>query len=337
MSETNNYVLFPIKYHEIWKHYKRHMSTFWTVEEVDLSKDLKDWEKLSNDERHFISHVLAFFAASDGIVNENLSTRFLDDIKAPEARCFYGFQISIENIHSEMYSLLIDTYIKDINERNRMFNAIEHIPAVKRKAEWALKWINDDISSYTKRMIAFSAVEGIFFSGSFCAIYWLKERGLMPGLTFSNELISRDEGLHTDFAVLMNYMMQNMSKEELIEFFEWKGEDEIDVVSLNEEEAHELFEEAVDIEKEFITDAVPCQMIGMNADLMKQYIEFVADRLLVQLGYNKKWYSKNPFDFMELISMRTKTNFFEKKVGEYLKSGVGKSEEDNKFIIGAEY
>lgn len=332
MSERNHYVLFPIKYNEIWNHYKRQMSTFWTVEEVDLSKDYKDWEKLSDDERHFVSHVLAFFAASDGIVLENLVLRFMDDIKAPEGRCFYGFQASIENIHSEMYSLLIDTYIKNPVEQDRMFNAIETIPPVKKKAEWALKWVGDKDSRFIYRLMAFAAVEGIFFSGSFCAIYWLKERSLMPGLTFSNELISRDEGLHTDFAVLLKHMLEHMSRDELKEFFEWEDDDVEDVI-MSQEDAHALFQEAVDIEKEFITDAVPCQMIGMNADLMKQYIEFVADRLLVQLGYDKIWNSTNPFDFMELISMRTKTNFFEKKVGEYVKSGVGKSGEDNEFII----
>lgn len=332
MNEQNHYVLFPIKYNDIWNHYKRHMSTFWTVEEVDLSKDMKDWEKLSNDERHFISHVLAFFAASDGIVLENLALRFMDDIKAPESRCFYGFQIAIENIHSEMYSLLIDTYIKDVKDRNLMFNAIETISPVKKKAEWALKWAGDKDSTFISRLMAFVAVEGIFFSGSFCAIYWLKERGLMPGLTFSNELISRDEGLHTDYAVLLKYMLEHMSREELKNFFEW-NDDEVEDVIMSQKDVHALFEEAVNIEKEFITDAVPCQMIGMNADLMKQYIEFVADRLLVQLGYNKIWNSTNPFDFMELISMRTKTNFFEKKVGEYIKSGVGKSDKDNEFHI----
>ena len=332
MNEQNHYVLFPIKYNDIWNHYKRHMSTFWTVEEVDLSKDMKDWEKLSNDERHFISHVLAFFAASDGIVLENLALRFMDDIKAPESRCFYGFQIAIENIHSEMYSLLIDTYIKDVKDRNLMFNAIETISPVKKKADWALKWAGDKDSTFISRLMAFVAVEGIFFSGSFCAIYWLKERGLMPGLTFSNELISRDEGLHTDYAVLLKYMLEHMSREELKNFFEW-NDDEVEDVIMSQKDVHALFEEAVNIEKEFITDAVPCQMIGMNADLMKQYIEFVADRLLVQLGYNKIWNSTNPFDFMELISMRTKTNFFEKKVGEYVKSGVGKSDKDNEFHI----
>jgi ribonucleoside-diphosphate reductase beta chain len=333
MNERNHYVLFPIKYNEIWNHYKRHMSTFWTVEEVDLSKDYKDWEKLSDDEKHFISHVLAFFAASDGIVLENLVLRFMEEVKAPEGRCFYGFQAAIENIHSEMYSLLIDTYIKDAVEKDRLFNAIETIPPVKKKAEWALKWMGDTSSSFITRVVAFAAVEGIFFSGSFCAIYWLKERSLMPGLTFSNELISRDEGLHTDFAVLLKHMMEHMSQEELKQFFEWEDGEEMDVGTISQEDVHEIFKEAVEIEKEFITDAVPCQMIGMNADLMKQYIEFVADRLLVQLGYDKVWNSTNPFDFMELISMRTKTNFFEKKVGEYVKSGVGKSEEDNEFII----
>lgn len=310
--QPNRFVMFPLQYPEVWEHYKRALSCFWTVEEVDLSKDYTDWEKLSDDEKHFVSHVLAFFAASDGIVLENLATRFSTEIEIPEVRAFYGFQIAIENIHSEMYSLLIDTYIKDERMKHKLFNAIDNFPAVKQKAEWALKWIDDKDSNFATRCVAFAVVEGIFFSGSFCAIYWLKERNLMPGLTFSNELISRDEGFHTDFAVLLYSMLE---------------------VPLSDERIHELFKEAVEIEKQFIMNAVPCEMIGMNADLMSQYIEFVADRLLVQLGHPKIWNTNNPFDFMELISMRTKTNFFEKKVGEYLKSGVGKSGEDNEFII----
>lgn len=295
----DRFVLFPIKYDEIWEMYKKAEASFWTAEEIDLSGDLKDWGRLTPGEKHFIKHVLAFFAASDGIVNENLTVNFMREVQIPEARSFYGFQIMIENIHSETYSLLIDTYIKDTDEKRTLFNAIETVPYVKKKAEWALHWIES--KSFIERLVAFAAVEGIFFSGSFCAIFWLKKRGLMPGLSFSNELISRDEGLHCDFACLLYKMIQN---------------------KLSKKRVHEIIENAVEIEKEFICDALPVDLIGMNSKLMSQYIEFVADRLLVALGYPKIYYAINPFDFMELISLQGKTNFFEKRVGEYQKAGV---------------
>lgn len=301
---SDRYVLFPIKHQSIWEAYKDALAAIWTVEEVDLSKDKTDWAKLSDDDRHFIKHVLAFFAASDGIVLENLAIRFMQDVPIPEVRCFYGFQIAMENIHSEMYSLMIDTYITNPDEKDHLFKAIENIPCIAKKADWAKKWIGDQTSTFAKRLIAFAVVEGIFFSGSFCAIYWLKKRGLMPGLTFSNELISRDEGMHTDFACLLYHTYLN-------------GEDQ-----LEQSEVHQIIEEAVAIEKEFICDALPCNLIGMNSDMMSTYIEFVADRLLAQLGYDKKWMAKNPFDFMEMISLRQKTNFFEKRVGEYVKASV---------------
>ena len=293
------FVLFPIKHDEIWKMYKKAEASFWTAEEIDLSSDLKDWEKLTSGERHFISHVLAFFAASDGIVNENLAVNFMREVQLPEARSFYGFQIMIENIHSETYSLLIDTYIKDPDEKRKLFNAIETVPCVKKKANWALRWIES--KDFIERPVAFAAVEGIFFSGSFCSIFWLKKRGLMPGLSFSNELISRDEGLHCDFACLLYKMIQN---------------------KLSKERIYEIITDAVEIEKEFVSDALPVDLIGMNSKLMCQYIEFVADRLLVTLGYPKLYHKTNPFDFMELISLQGKTNFFEKRVGEYQKAGV---------------
>jgi len=285
--------------------YKKAEASFWTAEEVDLSKDIHDWSnRLNDDERHFISHVLAFFAASDGIVNENLIERFSNEVQAAEARCFYGFQIMMENIHSETYSLLIDTYIKDPAQREYLFDAIETVPCVKRKAEWALRWISDKRSSFGERLIAFAAVEGIFFSGSFASIFWLKKRGLMPGLTFSNELISRDEGMHTDFACLLFSHLQRRPHPDIVE---------------------RIIREAVAIEQEFLTDALPCKLIGMNADLMCQYIEFVADRLLVSLG-NEKYYNKsNPFDFMDMISLQGKTNFFEKRVSDYAKAGINHS------------
>ncbi len=310
-ENPNRYVIFPIKYDDIWEAYKNHMSVFWTAEELDLSDDKLDWEnKLNDDERHFIKNILAFFAASDGIVNENLAQRFMAEVQIPEIRCFYGFQIAMENVHNESYSLLIDTYITDGEEKGKLFNAIETIPSVGKKAKWALKWIEDDESEFATRLIAFAAVEGIFFSGSFCAIYWLKKRGLMPGLTFSNELISRDEGLHTDFACLLYSYIKNRR---------------------SQEEIHGMFKEAVEIEKEFINDSIPCRLIGMNAELMSEYIEFVADRLLVQLGYDKMWNTKNPFDFMELISLRVKANFFERRVGEYKKANVGTKKEDREL------
>ncbi|GGC62790.1 ribonucleoside-diphosphate reductase [Pedobacter quisquiliarum] len=304
-ENKDRFVLLPIKYPEIWEMYKKTEASFWTAEEIDLSDDQKHWDGLNDGERHFISHVLAFFAASDGIVNENLAVNFMREVQLPEARCFYGFQIMMENIHSETYALLIDTYIKDPVEKDRLFNAIETVPCVKRKAEWALRWI--DGGNFAERLVAFAAVEGIFFSGSFCSIFWLKKRGLMPGLTFSNELISRDEGMHCEFACLLYRMLEN---------------------KLSEEAVQGIIRDAVEIEKEFVTDALPVALIGMNAKLMSQYIEFVADRWLVELGYSKIYNTTNPFDFMEMISLQGKTNFFEKRVGDYQKSGVLTSTED---------
>ncbi|SMQ54562.1 unnamed protein product [Zymoseptoria tritici ST99CH_1A5] len=296
------FVLFPIKYHEIWQMYKKAEASFWTAEEIDLSKDLHDWNKrLNDDERFFISHVLAFFAASDGIVNENLIERFSGEVQIPEARCFYGFQIMMENIHSETYSLLIDTYISEPKQRTYLFNAIDNIPCIRKKADWALRWISDKNSTFACRLIAFAAIEGIFFSGSFASIFWLKKRGLMPGLTFSNELISRDEGMHTDFACLLFSHLNNKPSNQVVE---------------------DIITEAVVIEQEFLTDALPCALLGMNAKLMCQYIEFVADRLLLALGNQKHYNATNPFDFMENISLGGKTNFFEKRVGDYQKAGV---------------
>ncbi len=298
-ENKDRFVILPINYPAIWEMYKKHEASFWTAEEIDLSDDQKHWDSLSDGERHFVSHVLAFFAASDGIVNENLAVNFMSEVQVPEARCFYGFQIMMENIHSETYALLIDSYIKNPTEKDRLFHAIDTVPCVKKKAEWALKWINN--GNFAQRLVAFAAVEGIFFSGSFCSIFWLKKRGLMPGLTFSNELISRDEGLHCEFACLLYSMLKNQ---------------------LSQEEVTEIIADAVVIEKEFVTDALPVRLIGMNADLMAQYIEFVADRWLVELGYDKLYNATNPFDFMEMISLQGKTNFFEKRVGDYQKSGV---------------
>ena len=298
--------MFPIIDEDIWKMYKKQMDCFWRAEEIDLSKDIKHWATLNNDEQHFIKHILAFFAASDGIVLENLGQRFMNEVQIAEARAAYGFQIMMENIHSETYSLLIDTLVKEEREKTNLFEAINNYPCIKKKADWAIKWINDKRSSFATRLIAFAAVEGIFFSGSFCSIYWLKKRGLMPGLTFSNELISRDEGMHTDFAVLLFSKLQKKPKKAKV---------------------IELIKEAVQIEQEFITEALPCKLIGMNAKLMKQYIEFVADRLIVQLGYPKIYNSANPFDFMEMISLEGKTNFFEKRVGDYSLSNNDKSED----------
>ena len=315
-ENPNRFVLFPIKYPDIWEKYKQHVSVFWTAEEINLDQDLSDWEKLNKGEKHFIKNILAFFAGSDGIVLENLGSRFMNEIQLPEAKCFYGFQITMENIHSETYSLLIDTYVKNKEEKHKLLNAIETIPCVKKKAEWALKWINDSESDFQTRLVAFASIEGIFFSGSFCAIFWLKKRGLMPGLAFSNELISRDEGLHTDFAVLLYSYIQN---------------------KLSEEKIHKIIKEAVSIEKEFIIDSLPCNLIGMNSILMAQYIEFCADRLITQLGYNKIWNSKNPFTFMEMISLTGKTNFFEKRVGEYSKAGVGIDKNKMKFNLDASF
>ncbi|WP_343702670.1 ribonucleoside-diphosphate reductase small subunit [Chitinophaga sp.] len=313
-DNKDRFVLLPINYPAIWEQYKRHEASFWTAEEIDLSSDLKDWASLNDGERHFISHVLAFFAASDGIVNENLAVNFMSEVQIPEARCFYGFQIMMENIHSETYALLIDTYVKDPVEKDRLFHAIETVPAVKKKAEWALRWIEN--GTFAQRLVAFAAVEGIFFSGSFCSIFWLKKRGLMPGLTFSNELISRDEGLHCEFACLLYSMLQG---------------------KLTEAEVHEIIGDAVAIEKEFITDALPAALIGMNADLMKQYIEFVADRWLVALGCKKMFNSTNPFDFMEMISLQGKTNFFEKRVGDYQKAGVMGNKETQTFSLDEDF
>lgn len=310
------FVIFPIKFQDIFQMYKKAVASFWTVEEVDLSKDLGDWDKLKDDERHFISHVLAFFAASDGIVNENLVERFCQDVQVPEARCFYGFQIAMENIHSEMYSLLINTYIRDTEEQGKLFNAIETLPCVKKKADWALKWIANDTATYAERIVAFAAVEGIFFSGSFSAIFWLKKRGLMPGLTFSNELISRDEGLHTDFACLMFKHL---------------------VAKPSQEHVQSIIADAVKIEQEFLTDALPVNLIGMNCILMRQYIEFVADRLLMELSCDKLYNVENPFDFMENISLEGKTNFFEKRVGEYQKCGVMAGTEQRSFTLDADF
>ena len=296
-EEEKRYVIFPIRHEEIWKMYKKAEANFWTAEELDLSKDLKDFQLTMNEgERYFVENILAFFAASDGIVNENLVERFCNEVQLLEAKFFYGFQIAVENIHSETYSLLIDTYVKDNIKKEKLFNAIETIPSVKKKADWALKWINDMSSTFGTRVIAFAAVEGIFFSGSFCSIFWLKKRGLMPGLCHSNELISRDEGLHTEFAVLMYSMLKDKPSKEVI---------------------LQIIQEAVELEKEFITESLPCDLIGMNKNLMKQYIEHISDRLLLMIGLEKVYYVENPFPWMELISVQGKTNFFEKRVGEY--------------------
>jgi ribonucleoside-diphosphate reductase beta chain len=314
-ENADRFVLFPIEYDEIWNMYKQAEASFWTAEEIDLSQDTKDWDRLNDDERHFIKHVLAFFAASDGIVNENLAMNFSNEVQAPEARCFYGFQIAIENIHSETYSLLIDTYIKDGKEKDYLFHAVENVPCVGKKADWALRWISSS-NSFAERLVAFAAVEGIFFSGSFCSIFWLKKRGLMPGLTFSNELISRDEGLHVDFACLIYHHLRNKVSEQTIK----------DIIC-----------SAVELEREFITDALPVSLIGMNADLMGQYIEFVADRLLVAFGCSKQYNASNPFDWMELISLPGKTNFFEKRVAEYQKAGVMTDRESQAFSLDEDF
>jgi ribonucleoside-diphosphate reductase beta chain len=307
-ENPNRFVLFPIEHHDIWQMYKQQQACIWTAEEIDLAQDLNDWRnKLTDDERYFIKNVLAFFAASDGIVNENLAENFVSEVQYTEAKFFYGFQIMMENIHSETYSLLIDTYIQDPAEKDMLFHAIDTIPAVKKKAEWALKWVNSP--HFQERLVAFAAVEGIFFSGSFCSIFWLKKRGLMPGLSFSNELISRDEGMHTDFAVMLhNNHLANKVPESRIK---------------------EIIMSALEIEKEFITESLPIRLIGMNSDLMKQYLEFVADRLLMDLGCSRVYNSENPFDFMANISLQGKTNFFEKRVGEYQKSGVMNKSEDS--------
>ncbi|AXB55535.1 MULTISPECIES: ribonucleotide-diphosphate reductase subunit beta [Flavobacterium] len=310
-ENKNRFVIFPIKHHDIWEWYKKMEASFWTAEEIDLHQDLTDWNnKLNDDERYFIKHILAFFAASDGIVNENLAENFVNEVQYAEAKFFYGFQIMMENIHSETYSLLIDTYVKDEAEKAELFNALEVFPAIGKKAEWALKWIESD--SFAERLIAFAAVEGIFFSGAFCSIYWLKKRGLMPGLTFSNELISRDEGVHCDFAVhLHNHHLVNKVPKERIK---------------------EIIVDALDIERQFVTESLPVSLIGMNAGLMTQYLEFVADRLLVELGCERVYGSANPFDFMDMISLQGKTNFFEKRVAEYQKSGVMNTDSDAQKI-----
>ncbi|XP_062985971.1 ribonucleoside-diphosphate reductase subunit M2 B [Elgaria multicarinata webbii] len=315
-KNPRRFVIFPIQYPDIWKMYKKAQASFWTAEEVDLSKDLPHWHKLKPEEKYFISHILAFFAASDGIVNENLVERFSQEVQVPEARCFYGFQILIENVHSEMYSLLIDTYIRDPEKREFLFNAIETMPHVKKKADWALRWITDREATFGLRVVAFAAVEGIFFSGAFAAIFWLKKRGLMPGLTFSNELISRDEGLHCDFACLMFRYLVNKPSEERVK---------------------EIIVNAVEIEQEFLTEALPVGLIGMNCILMKQYIEFVADRLLLELGFSKVFEVENPFDFMENISLEGKTNFFEKRVSEYQRFAVMAETNDNVFTLDADF
>ena len=315
-SNNSRFVLFPIQHDDIWSFYKKAEASFWTAEEIDLSPDLIDWEnKLNDDERHFIKHVLAFFAASDGIVNENLAENFLAEVQYTEAKFFYGFQITMENIHPETYSLLIDTYIKNTAEKDHLFNAIDTLDCVRKKAEWALRWI--DKGTYAERLVAFAAVEGIFFSGSFCSIFWLKKRGLMPGLSFSNELISRDEGLHCDFACLL-YTKHLVNK-------------------LPKEQVRDIIMNAVEIEKEFVADAIPVKLIGMNSDLMCQYIEFVADRLLTELGNEKVYNTTNPFDFMEMISLQGKSNFFEKRVGEYQKAGVLAGKENQTFSLNEDF
>ncbi len=315
IEDKTRFVLFPIEHDDIWQFYKKAEASFWTAEEIDLSQDPKDWERLNDGERHFISHVLAFFAASDGIVNENLAVNFISKVQFAEAKCFYGFQIMMENIHSETYSLLIDSYIKNPDERERLLNAIDTVPCVRKKADWALRWI--DNGNFVERLLAFAAVEGIFFSGSFCSIFWLKKRGLMPGLTFSNELISRDEGLHRDFACLLytEYVKNPLPPEEV----------------------YAMIKDAVMIEKEFVSDALPVSLIGMNAVLMCQYIEFVADHLLESLGLNKVYKATNPFDFMDMISLQGKTNFFEKRVGEYQKAGVMADKDKQVFSVEEDF
>lgn len=316
-ENPDRFVLFPLKYNDMWEMYKKHVASFWTAEEIDLSSDLVDWEKLNDGEKHFITHVLAFFAGSDGIVLENLTEKFCSEIQVPEARCFYGFQIAMENIHSETYSLLIDTYIKDANQKDQLFQAVNNFQVIRDKAQWAMNWINST-NSFAERLVGFAAVEGIFFSGSFCAIFWLKKRSLMPGLTFSNELISRDEGLHCDFACLLYSHLQTQ---------------------LSKERIYEIIGNAVEIEKRFVSDALPVELIGMNSKLMCQYIECVADRLIFCLGYPKLYNSTNPFDWMDLISLEGKTNFFERRVGDYQKAGVmsGINNKEKTFVIDSDF
>ena len=314
IPDDNRFVMFPIKYDDIWQMYKKQVDCFWRAEEIDLSKDFSHWESLTKEEQYFISMILAFFAASDGIVLENLASRFMNDVQVSEARAFYGFQIAMENVHSETYSLLIETYIKDKEEKYKLFNAIDNFPCIKKKSDWAQKWIHDNRSSFATRLVAFACVEGIFFSGAFCSIYWLKKRGLMPGLTFSNELISRDEALHCEFAILLySKLLKKIDKTRI----------------------HEIIKEAVEIETEFICNALPCRLIGMNSDMMSQYIKFVADRLSVQLGYKKIYDVPNPFDFMELISLEGKTNFFERTVSEY--SLANKTQTNDTFEISEDF
>jgi ribonucleoside-diphosphate reductase beta chain len=316
-ENKGRFVIFPIKHHDIWEWYKKSEASFWTAEEIDLHQDLSDWNnKLSEGEKYFIKHILAFFAASDGIVNENLAENFVNEVQYPEAKFFYGFQIMMENIHSETYSLLIDTYVKDEKEKDQLFHAIDVFPAIRKKADWALKWIKSE--SFAERLIAFAAVEGIFFSGAFCSIFWLKKRGLMPGLTFSNELISRDEGVHCDFAVHLHnhHLVNKVSKERITE----------------------IITDALTIEREFIIESLPVSLIGMNSKLMTEYLEFVADRLLVELGCPKVYHSNNPFDFMDMISLQGKTNFFEKRVAEYQKAGVMNTDsEAQKITFDADF
>jgi ribonucleoside-diphosphate reductase beta chain len=316
-ENKRRFVMFPIQHHRMWEMYKKAEASFWTAEEVDLNQDTVHWLRLSEQERHYIKHVLAFFAASDGIVNENLARRFVNEVQLPEARAFYGFQIAIENIHSEMYSLLIETYITDSNEKTCLFDAIEAMPAVKKKAQWALRWIENHTATFAERLVAFAAVEGIFFSGSFCAIFWLKKRGLMPGLTFSNELISRDEGLHCDFACLLYSTLE--------------------LTRLDRARVCEIIDEAVAIERDFISDSLPVALIGMNASLMGQYIEFVADRLLAALGYEKLYRTQNPFDWMELISLKGKSNFFERRVSEYAKANIMSPSKERQFRLDIDF
>ena len=314
VPDDNRFVMFPIKHDDIWKMYKKQVDCFWRAEEIDLTKDLKDWDSLNVEEKYFISMILAFFAASDGIVLENLALRFMKDVQLSEARAFYGFQMAMENIHSQTYSLLIETYIKDTVEKDKLFNAIENFPCIKKKSDWAQKWINDNRSSFATRLVAFACVEGIFFSGAFCSIYWLKKRGLMHGLTFSNELISRDEALHCEFAILLyNKLLKRIEKARI----------------------HEIIKEAVEIETEFICNALPCRLIGMNADLMTQYIQFVADRLCLQLGYKKIYNVANPFDWMELISLDGKTSFFERRLGDYALANKGGANEA--FVLNEDF
>jgi len=314
LTEDNRFVMFPIKDDTIWSMYKKHVDCFWRPEEIDLAKDIIHWETLNGDEKHFISMVLAFFAASDGIVLENLAVRFMSEVQLAEARAFYGFQIAMENIHSHTYSLLIDTFIRDEVEKTRLFHSIDNFPCIKKKADWAQKWINDKKSSFATRLIAFACIEGIFFSGAFCSIFWLKTKGLMPGLCFSNELISRDEALHTEFAILLYTRLNNKSTKKKVT---------------------EIVKNAVEIEIEFICEALPCRLIGMNSTLMSDYVKFVADRLLLQLGYDKVYNVENPFSFMEMISIDSKTNFFEKRVSEY--SLATKVKDDDIFDLLCEF